>query len=655
MPSNAASNAQKISPARRFNPTRTNRIRAAAVASTALLASTIAPAGLTVATAAPTSTGNTLLQAQDAQSSRSLQISSTSELSDGDTVTVTGAGYPAGAKIYLAQTIEQPTSGYPSTYGSAAKVTVSPDGSFSQEMQVSPTFKDVDCTQTQCYIASFSAFPNLADRSNDQWVPISFAGAAAKLGTEGNSSPNSDESSGKGLLGDLAPSWWPDSPSLKLPNGIVPTGAPTGDSTKAPAEHPHNGSDSSEPSSAESSPKNDTGASTSASGASVSLSKTTGLNPNGDTIRVTGKGFKTSGNGIYVGIAQNDQMDVTSADSFGPDTKYVSASRGNLAADGSFSVDLPVSAVFGKADCLANACSVYTIAAHGSQDRSQDTATAVSFAGGVEKQEATLPAGGNSGNGSSASSAGAPGAPSGSAGGRGSGQSSSGSRGGGKSSDSSAGPVSVSLSTTTIQPSGVTPITVSGSGFKTTGNGIYVAVGEKGKFSTTNADAFATAAYVRTSDMSADGSFSTTLQVEAVTAAANCLDNDCAVFTMAAHGSSDRSQDTVTDLSVGGSAQEIASAKKGAAKKQADAKAKAQSSGKKSSSKASGKATAGSKNSATSAEDAQTEQATATSAISPLGALGIGALGAVLGAGIFGAGMWFGRKRPAGDNSADRS
>lgn len=654
MPSNAASNAQKISPARRFNPTRTNRIRAAAVASTALLASTIAPAGLTVATAAPTSTGNTLLQAQDTQSSRSLQISSTSELSDGDTVTVTGAGYPAGAKIYLAQTIEQPASGYPSTYGSAAKVTVSPDGSFSQEMQVSPTFNDVDCTQTQCYIASFSAFPNLADRSNDQWVPISFAGAAAKLGTEDSSSPNSDDSSGKGLLGDLAPSWWPDSPSLKLPNGIVPTGAPTGDSTKAPTEHPHNGSDSSAPSTAGSS-KNNTGASTSSSGARVSLSKTAGLNPDGDTIRVTGKGFKTSGNGIYVGIAQNDQMDVTSADSFGPDTKYVSASRGNLAADGSFSVDLPVRAVFGKADCLANACSVYTIAAHGSQDRSQDTATAVSFAGGVEKQEATLPAGGNSGTGSSASSAGAPGVASGSTSGRASRQSSSSSRDGSNSSDSSAGPVSVSLSTTTIQPSGVTPITISGSGFKTTGNGIYVAVGEKSKFSTTNADAFATAAYVRTSDMSADGSFSTTLQVEAVTAAANCLDNDCAVFTMAAHGSSDRSQDTVTDLSVGGSAKEIASAKKGAAKKQADAKAKAQASGKKSSSKASGKATAGSKNPATSAEDAQTEQAAATSAISPLGALGIGALGAVLGAGIFGAGMWFGRKRPAGDNSADRS
>ena len=125
----------------------------------------------------------------------------------------------------------------------------------------------------------------------------------------------------------------------------------------------------------------------------MSLSKTSDLNPSGDTIRVEGKGFKTSGPGIYVGIAQNDQMDVTNADSFGPDTKFVSTSRGNLKSDGSFSVDLPVSAKFGTADCMQNACSVYTIAAHGSSDRSQDTATDLSVGGSAKEREEAVKAG----------------------------------------------------------------------------------------------------------------------------------------------------------------------------------------------------------------------------------------------------------------------
>ncbi|MDC7119743.1 neocarzinostatin apoprotein domain-containing protein [Corynebacterium amycolatum] len=529
-----------------------------------------------------------LLGGSTDQSERQLSVTPATDLSDGATVTIKGVGYPANANIYLAQTIEKPKSGYPSTYGEAAKVTVGADGSFTQEMKVATSFGDVDCTSTQCYVASFTAFPNLSDRSNDQWVPITFKAGATSQAAQSQGSTSA------------------------APSGGQSTGQASGSGSQSPSQSRGN--------------------------ASVSLSKTSDLNPSGDTIRVEGKGFKTSGPGIYVGIAQNDQMDVTNADSFGPDTQFVSTSRGNLKSDGSFSVDLPVSAKFGTADCMQNACSVYTIAAHGSSDRSQDTATSVSFAGGAAKQDATLPSGGGSSQSAGSASSGT----SGSTGSSGT-SSTSASSGSSSSngSSSSTGTPSVSLSTTELNPSGSTAITVSGSGFKTSGNGIYVAVAEKNKFSTTNADAFSAAEFVRTSQMSSDGSFSTTLNVEAVTSAANCVENDCALYTFAAHGSSDRSQDTATNLSVGGSAKEREEAVKAGASKTGESKASG-------SSKASGKASAKSNASGNGLDevDVQTQQAATNS---PLQTAAVAGTGAILGALIFGAGILVGRRQKSVD------
>ena len=531
-----------------------------------------------------------LLGGSTNQSERQLSVTPATELSDGATVTIKGVGYPANANIYLAQTIEKPKSGYPSTYGEAAKVTVGADGSFTQEMKVATSFGDVDCTSTQCYVASFTAFPNLSDRSNDQWVPITFKADASSQAAQSQGSSGAAPSGGQS----------------------TGSGSQTQSGSQAPSQSRGN--------------------------ASVSLSKTSDLNPSGDTIRVEGKGFKTSGPGIYVGIAQNDQMDVTNADSFGPDTQFVSTSRGNLKSDGSFSVDLPVSAKFGTADCMQNACSVYTIAAHGSSDRSQDTATAVSFAGGAAKQDATLPSGGGSSQSAGSASSGTSGSTG--ASGTSSTNASSGSSSSNGSS-SSTGTPSVSLSTTELNPSGSTAITVSGSGFKTSGNGIYVAVAEKNKFSTTNADAFSAAEFVRTSQMSSDGSFTTTLNVEAVTSAANCVENDCALYTFAAHGSSDRSQDTATNLSVGGSAKEREEAVKAGASKTGESKASG-------SSKASGKASAKSNASGNGLDevDVQTQQAATNS---PLQTAAVAGTGAILGALIFGAGILVGRRQKSVD------
>ncbi|WP_296105357.1 neocarzinostatin apoprotein domain-containing protein [uncultured Corynebacterium sp.] len=642
--------------------------------------------------------------------SPTLTLDKDKDISGGDTLKATGKGYKPGESIYVTQTIEKPASGYPKTYGKAVKVKADEKGNFTTDLTVDTKFRDVDCTTTQCYVASFTAFPKLYDRSQDAWTPISFRkGSPVTVDTEGGhyvDGGNDDDSSGQneggnsqpnsGSLGstsssgatvsvskttDLNPSgdtirvegkgfktdgpgiyvgiaqddqfsttnpesFGPDTKwvsktkgnlnddgsfSIELPvsatfnnanckdnhcsiytlaahgssdrsqdtatpvsfkggiakkedGAVTPPASSAGDAVSTgnddgqatPAANQGGNAQSNNGNSGSVAPQGAASAqqapapsgARSSSGAAVTLSKTQNLNPSGDTIRVSGQGFKTSGNGVYVGIAQQDQFSTTNADVFGPGTVWVSNKKGNLNADGSFSIDLPVSATFGSANCLTNACAVYTFAAHGSSDRSQDTATPVSFAGGVAASSAQQAAqsvatgvsrsGGSSG---SASSSGGYGLSQASGASGTSGQSRSGAR--------------VSVSRTTISPTGKTPVTVTGQGFKTGGNGVYVGVAEKSKFSFTDASVFGATNWVRPQQISSDGSFSTTLNIEPIFDGGNCIKNQCAIFTFAAHGSTDRSQDTVTDITVGGTQQEKESAVK-AAEKKAEEKKKAE-------------------------------------------------------------------------------
>lgn len=481
-----------------------------------------------------------------------LELSKSDDIADGEVISITGTGYTANENIYVTQTIEKPSSGYPTTYADAVKVTADDSGSFSTELPANTSFGDVDCTSTQCYIASFTAFPKLTDRSQDAWVPINFAAGSSSASTY---STNSAAAAGSQSAGHTQ------------------------------------------------------GAGSSNGAASVKLSSSTGLNPDGDTITVSGSGFSTSGNGIYVGIAQQDQFTTTDSDSFDPDTVWVSTSRGNLNSDGSFSISLPVTAKFGNANCLENNCAVYTFAAHGSSDRSQDTATPVSFAGGVQNDsDAFIPAAATSG-GSGMSGGGAS------------------NRASGSESDTSTGTASVSLSTTDLAKSGTTSITISGSGFKTSGNGVYVGVAEKDRYSTTNADVYSVVNFVRTSEISSDGSFSTTLSVPTVSDVANCLENQCAVYTFAAHGSSDRSQDTATDISVPGSTPSQDGASEGE-------------------STASGSASATGSTPGSADEEIMTAQVSEASTMNPVLA---GGIGAIFGAALLGVGIVVGRKMGSSD------
>ncbi|QRY61898.1 hypothetical protein JVX90_16030 [Gordonia sp. PDNC005] len=395
-----------------------------------------------------------------------LTVTPTAGLRSGATVTVSGKGYRSGENVYVTQTIAKPSSGYPSTYADAKKVTVGSAGTFSTQIAVTSTFGKVNCLRMACFVASFTAFPKLTDRSQDAWVPISFSAAAPTPG------------------GPAAP--------------VAPrTGA----------------------------------------GPSVSVDRTSGLNPSGDSVTVSGSGFATSGPGVYVGLAQSNQFSVTDQSSFDDRAIWVATSNGRMRADGSFSVQLPVKAKFSRADCTTSPCAVYTFAAHGSSDRSQDTATGVSFAGGpaADRAVAVPTDGGRSRPAPPAENRGT-------------------------------STASTSLSTSTIAASGTTSVTVNGTGFATTGPGVYVGVAETGKYSTTDSGAYNPVTWVPSTQISANGSFSVTLDVTPVFSAGNCIKNACAVYTFAAHGSHDRSQDTSSPLTVEGTAAEKARTRNGGPK-----------------------------------------------------------------------------------------
>lgn len=121
-----------------------------------------------------------------------------------------------------------------------------------------------------------------------------------------------------------------------------------------------------------------------AQGVSVDVEPVGPLPAGGTTLTVTGQGFATTGNGIYVVFGP-----ITPAPGYYSDPSLYGAFKwvfvggtdtpatASLAEDGSFSTTLEVTSPFttpaGEVDCSVTTCAVITFAAHGSPDRSQDT------------------------------------------------------------------------------------------------------------------------------------------------------------------------------------------------------------------------------------------------------------------------------------------
>ncbi|RDI31414.1 hypothetical protein DEU38_104127 [Rhodococcus sp. AG1013] len=382
----------------------------------------------------------------------------------GDTINVRGSGFStSGMGIYVG--IAQ-TNKYSSTDASVfykpkfIKPSEMPGGSFSTSIDVIGAFEGGDCIADKCALYTLAAHGS-SDRSQDTKTSISFVGTAPPV-TGGGGGGGVGAGTGGAAGGGAA-------------------GAAPGETFTAN------------------------------SSLSVSLSKSSGINPSGETVTVSGSGFSGAAPGLYVGLVQDNVFSAADA-SVWMTSAFIKPEQ---ISGGNWSLPVEMIATQGAFDCIKNACSIYTVIAHGSSDRSQDTKTPVSFVGGVAPGTVTAPPVLNA--------AGAPGA---------------------------AKTVAVTLSKAKGLKVEGDEITISGTGFSGAQPGIYVGLIQENKFSTTDAGAWMTTAFITPSRIK-DGAWSTTMKVQAVKGDSDCTKNACSIYTIAAHGSSDRSQDTQTPVSFG--------------------------------------------------------------------------------------------------------
>ncbi|MFJ3394235.1 HtaA domain-containing protein [Leifsonia aquatica] len=347
-------------------------------------------------------------------------------------------------------------------------------------------------------------------------------------------------------------------------------------------------------------------------GPSVTVSPSTDVDPAAGTVTVNGTGFSTTGSGFYVGVGPKSATD--NADWFVSAAYYQGVKWATTAgtygakinADGSISIALTkLKRVFTSngtsVDCAAVECGVYTFAAHGSADRSQDTYTPIAFAAPTATSLAVSSSASSVVTGTSVTLTAtvSPAAV-------GSVEFFDGTTSLGTSSISSgttttldtsalavgphqitaaftptdatvAAPSTAPATTVTVTAvatpavvlsptSGLDPaagsVTVNGTGFATTGPGFYIGVGPKS--ATDNADwstnakyyqgvKWATTAGTYGAKINADGSFTIGLSglkrvFTSNGATVDCRAVECGVYTFAAHGSADRSQDTYTPI-----------------------------------------------------------------------------------------------------------
>ncbi len=114
---------------------------------------------------------------------------------------------------------------------------------------------------------------------------------------------------------------------------------------------------------------------------SIEVSKTTGVNPKGDKLHVTGAGFKTD---IQVFVAFCDPSKPA-----GGACDMGNFGMVDIKPDGTFETDLKVVAEFGNTDCMKVGCAVMTSRVGQGADRTQEAYAPVMFKG--QTVEAQVP------------------------------------------------------------------------------------------------------------------------------------------------------------------------------------------------------------------------------------------------------------------------
>ena len=357
----------------------------------AALAGLVATAVLAVAAPAASRVERAAAPERPVQSAsdgrRTLTVSQNTNLDpNGQAVTVTGSGFEEHKGIYLAFCVEplpgqKPTpcgggidmegetgasvwiSSNPPDYGVGLAIPYGPGGSFSQTISISPMIGNIDCRRVQCVVASRNDHTRASDRSQDLFVPISFA------------TPQEPVDPGPDQPGPGPDPTQPATTTTTVPQPLPDEARPAPDSTLS-----------------------DDGRSVTAGDLRLSAERVTDLDPDGEGLVVTGAGFDEErglsvafcavGDDGSIGACADEEL----AKQVGGEavarievSSNPSAARAESSIPygplGSFGATLAVAAeIDGDTDCREVTCAVVT-RPHPDrpQDRGQDLVLPVAF------------------------------------------------------------------------------------------------------------------------------------------------------------------------------------------------------------------------------------------------------------------------------------
>lgn len=324
---------------------------------------------------------------------RTLTVSQATGLNPaGQVVTVSGSGYDEEKGIYVAFCVVPPAGEAPSpcgggidlsgtggasqwissdppSYGEGLAIPYGPRGTFTVQLAVSPMVSDsIDCRVVQCAIVTRNDHIRASDRSQDVFVPVTFAAPAAEQPTETPAAPS--QPSPTAAAGVAAPT---ASATPTTPSSPTPTATPT----PLPAPSAQLSAD---------------GRTATAAALTLTVSQAKDLDPGNAQVEVKGSGYDTA-RGIYIALCAIPEANAVPkpcaagspavsawVSSDPPD--YGKGLAKPYGADGSFALTLTLSTVIdSKTDCRTTACAIVTRNDDTApSDRSQDLFIPVTFA-----------------------------------------------------------------------------------------------------------------------------------------------------------------------------------------------------------------------------------------------------------------------------------
>ncbi len=312
--------------------------------------------------------------------SRTLTVSKASGLSpDGETIYVSGSGFDESKGIYVALCVIPAPGGMPSpcgggadiggtggvslwissnppSYGVGLAIPYGAGGSFGGSLTVGPAIGNVDCRVTACAITTRSDHTRLADRSQDVFVPVSFASAQQ---------PTAVPPTATNPPAPTATSA-PGSTATAIPSATATATTSTATAVASATTLPSSPTTVAIPGATVSSD----GKTATRGSMTLTSSKAAGLNASGEQVSVTGRGYDET-RGIYValcavgtggalGRCASGSTETTAWVSSNPPS-YANGRAKAYSSGGSFEVQLTLEPVIDdETDCRKLACAIAT-------------------------------------------------------------------------------------------------------------------------------------------------------------------------------------------------------------------------------------------------------------------------------------------------------